>query len=160
MSNHHLHRIPPLYFALEEMEQFGKDYVLQILKNSQALAEELSNLGFTVLGKEKGFTKSHQVVVNVENQGRGDAVAKKLETANVILNKNIIPKDSKNPENPSGIRIGVQEMTRYGMKEKEMKKIAELIKGVILDGEDLETIKSKVINLRKDFQEVKYCLSN
>ena len=160
LSNHHLHRIPPLYFALEEMEQFGKDYVLQILKNSQALAEELSNLGFTVLGKEKGFTKSHQVVVNVENQGRGDAVAKKLETANVILNKNIIPKDSKNPENPSGIRIGVQEMTRYGMKEKEMKKIAELIKGVILDGEDLETIKSKVINLRKDFQEVKYCLSN
>ncbi|MCK4592248.1 serine hydroxymethyltransferase [Candidatus Parcubacteria bacterium] len=158
LSNHHLHRIPPLYFALEEMEQFGKDYVSQILKNSKALAKELNNLGFAVLGKEKGWTESHQVVVNVEKQGRGDFVAKKLEEANIILNKNIIPKDSKNPENPTGIRLGVQEMTRYGMKEEEMKKIAELIKKVILDKEDIEIIKDEVIEFRKKFQEINYCL--
>ena len=157
LSNHHLHRIPPLYFALEEMEKFGKDYVSQILKNSQALAEELNKFSFTILGKEGGFTKTHQVVVNVENQGRGDTVAKKLETANIILNKNIIPKNSRNPENPSGLRLGVQEMTRYGMEEEEMKKIAEFIKEVVLDKKDVEIVKNKVIEFRKNFQEVKFC---
>lgn len=158
LSNHHLHRVPPLYFALEEMEQFGKEYVAQILKNSKALAEQLNNLGFDVLGKEKGFTESHQVVVNVEKYGRGDAVAKILESANIILNKNIIPDDKEDPRNPRGIRIGVQEMTRYGMKEKEMKKIAELIKEIILDQKDIEAVKNEVIELRDNFQEINYCL--
>ncbi len=157
LSNHHLHRIPPLYFALKEMEEFGKDYVSQIMKNSEALAKQLDNFGFDVLGKERGFTMSHQVVVNVKKQGGGSAVAKKLEEANIILNKNIIPDDKSNPENPEGIRIGVQEMTRFGMKEKEMAVIAEFIKRIILDGGDIEIIKEKVIGFRKNFQEVKYC---
>ena len=157
LSNHHLHRIPPLYFVLEEMKQFGGDYVSQIIKNSRALADELYNFGFNVLGKQNGFTKSHQVVVNVKNQNGGSAVAKKLEDANIILNKNIIPDDKADPENPRGIRIGVQEMTRYGMKEEEMKIIAGFIKETILDKKDIETIKNKVIKFRKNFQEVKYC---
>ena len=157
LSNHHLHRIPPLYFALKEMEEFGKDYVSQIMKNSEALAKQLDNFGFDVLEKERGFTMSHQVVVNVKKQGGGSAVAKKLEEANIILNKNIIPDDKSNPENPEGIRIGVQEMTRFGMKEKEMAVIAEFIKRIILDGGDIEIIKEKVIGFRKKFQEVKYC---
>jgi glycine hydroxymethyltransferase len=158
LSNHHLHRVPPLYFALEEMEQFGKDYVAQILKNSKALAEQLDNFGFDVLGKEKGFTESHQVVVNVEKYGRGDAVAKILESANIILNKNIIPDDKEDPKNPRGIRLGVQEMTRYGMKEEEMKKIAKLIKEIILDRKDIEVVKNEVIGFRGNFQEINYCL--
>jgi glycine hydroxymethyltransferase len=152
LSNHHLHRVPPLYFALEEMKQFGKDYVSQILKNSKALAEQLDSFGFNVLGKEKGWTESHQVVVNVEKQGRGDAVAKILESANIILNKNIIPDDKEDPENPRGIRLGVQEMTRYGMKEEEMKKIARLIKEVILDGEDIEIVGNKLFDFIKNFK--------
>ncbi|MEA2098457.1 MAG: serine hydroxymethyltransferase [Patescibacteria group bacterium] len=158
LSNHHLHRMPSLYFALEEMERFGKDYVSQILKNSKALAEQLNNFGFDVLGKQKGFTASHQVVVNVEKQGRGDAVAKKLEKANIILNKNIIPDDKEDPGNPRGIRLGVQEMTRYGMKEEEMRKIAELIKEIILDQKDIGAVGNEVIEFRENFQEINYCL--
>ena len=158
LSNHHLHRIPPLYFALEEMEKFGKDYVSQILKNSKTLAEQLDNFGFVVLGKEKGFTESHQVVANVEKEGGGDAIAKKLEGANIILNKNIISGDTANPDKPKGIRLGVQEMTRYGMKENEMKIIAGLIREIILSGRDIEIMKEKVIEFRKNFQEVRYCL--
>jgi glycine hydroxymethyltransferase len=158
LSNHHLHRVPSLYFALEEMEQFGKDYVAQILKNSKALAEQLNDFGFDVLGKQKGFTVSHQVVVNVEKQGRGDAVAKKSEEANIILNKNIIPDDKEDPGNPRGIRLGVQEMTRYGMEEEEMRKIAEFIRRVVLNKEDVGVVGSEVVEFRKDFQEVKFCL--
>ena len=157
LSNHHLHRIPPLYFALKEMEEFGKDYVSQTIKNAQTLARELNNFGFDVLGKGRGFTESHQVVVNVEKQGRGDIVARKLEEANIILNKNIIPDDKEDPGNPRGIRIGVQEMTRFGMKENEMAAIAKLIKEIILDGKDINMVKEKVVELRKDFQEAEYC---
>ena len=157
LSNHHLHRIPPLYFALMEMEHFGKDYVRQILKNAKVLAKALDDFGFNVLGKEKGFTQSHQVLIDVEKLGGGNLIAKKLESANIILNKNIIPGDRINPSKPRGLRIGTQEMTRFGMKEKEMKIIAKFMKEIIIDGKDVEEIKKKVIKFRKKFQEIRYC---
>ncbi len=157
-SNHHLHRVPPLYVALQEMKQFGDAYATQILKNSKALATELDSMGFNVLGKEKGFTNSHQVLVNVENQGRGDYVAKTLESANIILNKNIIPTDLTNPNDPKGIRIGVQEMTRYGMKEEDMRTIAKFMKEILMDKKDIESVKKEVVAFRNNFLEIQYCL--
>lgn len=157
LSNHHLHRIPPLYLALKEMEEFGDKYTDQILKNSQALAKALDNIGFEVLYKDRGFTQSHQVVVNVEKQGGGDLVAKKLEEANIILNKNIIPNDTDNPNKPKGLRIGVQEMTRFGMKEEEMRQIAQLIGKVVIEDQAVEEISKEIETLRGKFQEVQYC---
>lgn len=159
LSNHHLHRLPALYFTLMEMKKFGKQYVSQIIKNAQALAERLDKSGFNVLEKEKGFTKSHQVLLNVEKFGGGNLIAKKLEDANIILNKNIIPEDKIDPQNPKGLRIGVQEMTRFGMKEKEMKIIAEFMKEIIIGGEDVKEVGEKVVRFRKKFQKMKYCLT-
>jgi len=156
-SNHHLHRMPALYGALREMQTFGKDYAGQIVKNAQALARELDSLGFNVLAKERGFTRSHQVLVNCGQPGSGGVAAAALERANIILNKNIIPGDGIDPRNPRGIRIGVQEMTRYGMKEDEMKQIAEFIKRVVLDKENPETVGKEVAAFRAGFQEIKYC---
>lgn len=157
LSNHHLHRIPPLYLALREMQEFGQEYAGQILKNSKVLAESLSREGFDVLYRDRGFTQSHQVVVNVESQGGGDSVAKKLEEANIILNKNIIPSDTDNPSKPKGLRIGVQEMTRYGMKEDEMRQIARLIAAVAIEKENTAEIKKKAEGLRSKFQKISYC---
>jgi len=157
LSNHHLHRIPPLYLTLLEMEKFGLAYTGQVIRNAKTLAKELNNYGFKVLGKKGGFTQSHQVVVDVLEQGGGDFVAKQLEKANIILNKNVLPGGKLDVKFPDGIRIGVQEMTRYGMKEKEMKEIAKFIKEVILDKKNPERIKKRVIGLRKNFQKVKYC---
>lgn len=157
VSNHHLHRIPSLYVTLLEIKKFGKEYALQIVKNAKALAESLFNFGFDVLEKEKGFTQSHQVLVRVKNYGGGDEVAKTLEKANIILNKNMIPGD-ESPAHPSGLRIGVQEMTRFGLKEEDMKQVATLIKRVIIDEENPEQVKKEVIAFRKKFQVIKYCL--
>jgi glycine hydroxymethyltransferase len=157
LSNHHLHRIPALYITLKEMEKFGENYARQTIKNAQILGQELYRFGFKVLGKEKGFTKSHQISVDVKNSGGGAFVAETLEKANIIINKNILPWDKLNPKNPSGIRIGVQEMTRFGMKEKEMKKIALFIKEVILDRKNIKKVKREVIEFRKKFQKIKYC---
>jgi len=157
LSNHHLHRIPALYFTLLEMKKFGKDYCRQIIRNAQILAGELYNFGFDVLGKNKGFTKSHQVLIDVEEQGGGDYIAKLLEEANIIVNKNV-PLDGKlDIKNPTGIRMGVQEMTRFGMKEKEMKEITKLMKELVLDKTNPTKIKKEVVELRRGFQKVKYC---
>jgi len=159
-SNHHLHRLPALYGALREMQAFGKDYAGQIVKNAQALAGELCGLGFNVLAKDRGFTQSHQVLVNCGEPGSGGEAAVLLERANIILNKNIIPGDGTNPKNPRGIRIGVQEMTRFGMKEDEMKQIAKFIKRVVLDKESPESVGKEVAAFRADFQTVRYCFSD
>jgi len=157
LSNHHLHRIPPLHLTLQEMKKSGEQYANQTISNAKALAVALSDLGFDVLGRKNGFTESHQTVVNVKENGGGDWVAKTLEGANIILNKNIIPGDKIDPESPAGIRIGVQEMTRFGMKEQEMKQIAQFIKEVVQDKEYPEKIKEKVVDFRKGFQEIRYC---
>ncbi|MBZ9569472.1 serine hydroxymethyltransferase [Patescibacteria group bacterium] len=157
LSNHHLHRIPALYLTLLEMKKFGKSYARQIIKNAKTLAKELYNFGFDVLGKEKGFTQSHQVVVDVRENGGGDFVAKRLERANIILNKNVLPGEEKvDVIHPGGLRIGVQEMTRFGMKEKEVKQIAKFMKEVVLDKKSPEKIKRKVIKFRRNFKKVKY----
>ena len=156
-SNHHLHRIPALYAALKEMQAFGKDYVSQIIKNAKILAQELYNYGFSVLGAKRGFTESHQVVVDCGSLGAGHSVAEKLEYANIIVNKNIVPGDEQSPKNSRGIRIGVQEMTRFGMKEEEMKQIAKFIKEAILDKRNIDEVKKEVITFRDGFQTVHYC---
>lgn len=157
LSNHHLHRVPPLYLALREMEEFGAAYADQIIKNAQALAKALDEAGFEVLYKERGFTESHQVVVNVEKQGGGDPIAKKLEEANIILNKNIIPTDSANPNKPKGLRIGVQEMTRYGMQEEEMAQIARLIAQIVLQNRAVADARTEVEELRERFPQTRFC---
>lgn len=156
-SNHHLHRIPALYGALMEMQEFGKDYASQIVKNAQVLAQELAGYGFDVLGKSRGFTQSHQIVVNCGEPGAGHVVAETLEQANIILNKNIIPGDGQSPKNPRGIRIGVQEMTRFGMKEIEMKQIAKFIKEAVLDGRSTDEVAKEVAGFRKNYQKIHYC---
>lgn len=65
--------------------------------------------------------------------------------------------DKDATQNPSGVRIGVQELTRLGMKEKEMREVADIIKEVVLDKKNADKTKKKVINFRKKFQKIKYC---
>ena len=156
VSNHHLNTLAALVVALVEMLEFGKDYASQVVKNAKRLAERLHDLGFKVVGENKGFTTSHQVAVDVREFGGGAKVAKSLEGINVILNKNLMPWDdvSSSPD-PSGIRIGVQEVTRLGMKEGEMEEIAEIIYARIVKGED-ESLRKRVVELKQRFSTLKY----
>ncbi|ACP45849.1 Glycine hydroxymethyltransferase [Sulfolobus islandicus Y.G.57.14] len=157
VSNHHLHRLPATAVTAIEMKYFGESYANQITRNSKALAEALAERGFKVIGENLGYTKSHQVAVDVRQFGGGNKIAKLLEDANIIVNKNLLPYDKpENVSDPSGLRIGVQEMTRYGMKESEMEEIAELFKKVIIDKKDINEVKKEVIDMRKNFLEVKY----
>lgn len=155
MSNHHLHHVAGYAVAATEMKKFGRAYAGQIVKNSKALAQALYERGFNVLCEHKGFTESHQVVMDVSNIGKASEIAENLENANIIINKNLLPWDSlKRTKDPSGVRIGVQEVTRYRMKEGEMDEIAEFIKKVAIDHAGTEKIKKEVIELKENFAEI------
>jgi len=150
-SNHHLYTLPGLVVATREMKKYGHDYAAQIVRNAQALGQSLDELGTPVEAREFGYTKSHMIAVNVAQWGGGVEVAKRLEANDIIVNYNMVPGDA-DPRNPSGLRIGVPEMTRFGMDERAMGELAQLIHDAI-DGKD---VKSQVHDLRGRFVEMKY----
>jgi glycine hydroxymethyltransferase len=160
-SNHHLHHVAGLVVALLEMQKFGKEYATQITKNAKALAQGMHELGFNVLCEHKGFTQSHQVVVDVSSVGGGNQIANDCEAANIILNKNLLPWDSmKQTANPSGLRIGVPELTHIGMREDAMEEIAAFLKRVALDREKPEKVQKDVIEFMRDYSKVHYCFES
>jgi glycine hydroxymethyltransferase len=111
-----------------------------------------------VEGKEFGYTESHQVAVNVKEYGGGSMISTLLEQNDIILNMNMLPHEPlRNHNNPEGLRIGVAEMTRFGMNEPEMEKIAGLIKEIVIDKKN---VKDEVNKLRAGYQEVKYSFDN
>ena len=159
-SNHHIHHMAAKAITFAETLEFGKDYAKQVIKNAKALGEYLNGFGFKVLGEKRGFTKSHQIAVNVLDYSDGGKVEADLEKANIIVNRQLIPGDIKAGRNyfhPGGIRLGVSELTRLGYVQSDMQDVAQFIKQVIIDKKDPKKIKSKVKSFRKDFQKVHYC---
>lgn len=159
ISNHHIHRLPALAITALEMNEFGEEYARQTIKNAKAFAQALHEVGFKVLCEEEGFTQSHQVLVDVKEFGGGKVVAQKLESVNIIVNKIGLPWDADKDvvENPSGIRIGLQELTRWGMKEKDVRNIAHFYKSILIDGKEVEKVKAEVILFKRDFNKICYC---
>jgi len=163
VSNHHLHSVAAKAIALIEMMEFGKEYALQVVKNSKSFAEALAEKGLKVLGEKNGFTKSHIVLVDVTRYGLGGDLEKKLEKANIICNRNLLPwdiKEGRHFENPGGLRFGVSEVTRLGMKENEMREIAGFIADIIVENKDIEEVKRRVIEFRKEYQKVHFCFES
>jgi len=150
VSNHHIHSLAGYVVACLEMMEFGETYAKQIVKNAKRLAEKLYELGFNVLCPDLGFTESHQIAVDVSKLGGGDEIAKILERAGILTNKTLLPWDI---DKPSGIRIGVQEVTRLGMKECEMEYIAELMFKAI---KEPEKVREEVAEFKKEFRTVKF----
>jgi glycine hydroxymethyltransferase len=163
VSNHHLHAVAGVTVACAEMLEFGREYASQVVKNAKALAQALYERGFNVLAEHKGFTQSHVILVDITKQGDGGTIEETLEKANIIINRNLLPwdiKEGRHFQHPGGIRLGVSEVTRLGMKESEMVEIAELIKRVIIDREPPEKVKVDVAEFRRDYQKVHYCFEN
>jgi glycine hydroxymethyltransferase len=150
-SNHHLYSLPALLVAVREMKTHGRTYAAQICKNAVALAKALEVCGITVEAKEFGYTRSHQIAVNVSPFGGGVKAALALEANDIICNYNMLPGDT-DPMNPSGLRIGTPEMTRFGMKERDFGELGELMAEAIKG----KKIKSKVNQLRGRFIEMLY----
>ncbi len=145
VDNAHWNRIAALTLALAEMKKFGREYARQVIRNAQTLAKALHDYGFPVVCPHLGFTRSHQVILDYGDYEKGRKIAEKLQRANIIVD--------------CVIRIGTCEVTRRGMKEGEMLKIAELLKKVVFDKEDSEKIKAEVAKLCSEFQTIEYCFA-
>jgi glycine hydroxymethyltransferase len=146
---------------MAEMLAFGKEYSQQIIKNAQSLGQALMEEGFKVLAEHKGFTKSHVLLIEVADTPlrNGRAVEEKLEDANIIINRNLLPWDKRFGRDyirPGGIRLGTSEMTRLGMKKDEMAQIAEFMRRIVFDQEKTKSVAKDVAQFRKNFQRVHY----
>ena len=155
-SNHHLNAMAALAVSLAEHLEFGREYARQTVANARALAQALHDRGFDVLAPDLGFTRSHTIAVRVEKEGGGESVAKRLADAGVIANKNLLPGD-KSPKHPGGVRLGTPEVTRVGMREKEMERIAELFDDLLHRGRSTAEVLAQAAELKRDFTAVQYC---
>jgi len=154
-SNHHLGTLLGLLMATYEMNQFKQDYQAQVIKNARAFAKALNSRGMAVEGDAKdGFTETHQVLIRVRQYGLGEDIARRLEENNIVTNYQALPDDDSFIAS-SGIRMGTQEMTRFGMKEADFEQLAEYLSECVISNRG---VKDKVKKLRQRFLTMQYCL--
>ena len=158
-SSYHLHHVAGKAVALAEFEQFGADYANDIVKNAKALGAALSSEGFDVIAEDRGFTESHQVLTRHggPDSGSGMRAAQTLEDCGIITNMNMLPGDTKAMSGPSGLRLGVPELTRVGMGVDEMQDVARFFSRALINKEDASTVRSEVSSFKSEFQTVRYC---
>jgi glycine hydroxymethyltransferase len=157
-SSYHLHHVAGKVVALAEFAEFGADYARDIVRNAKAFGEAMAAEGFDVLAEERGYTASHQILTRngEQDSGAGAKAAQLLEDAGIITNMNMLPGDTK-ALTPSGLRLGVQELTRVGMGVDRMQDVARLYARVLLHGEDASAVKRDVRALKSEYQTVHYC---
>ncbi|NCC81639.1 MAG: serine hydroxymethyltransferase [Clostridia bacterium] len=132
----------------EALEPEFKEYQKQILKNALVLSDSLQEKGFRIVS---GGTDNHLMLIDLTSQEiSGKDAELLLDHANVTVNKNTIPFETKSPFVTSGIRVGTPASTTRGMKEAEMKEIADIIADVIIE-QDSEKAMKKVKNLTEKF---------
>jgi glycine hydroxymethyltransferase len=160
-ATHQVNRVAALAVSAAEMITFGQEYMAQIVRNAQALGAALARRSIPVLGEHKGYTSTHQVIADVRQFGGGLEVAQKLAQANIITNKNLIPGDkAEDWDRPSGLRIGTTEVTRLGMREKDMETIADFMTRVLVEQIAPENVVDDVIAFREPYQTVYYCFDH
>lgn len=129
----------------EALQDDFKDYQIQVLKNAKALAEKLIENGFRLVS---GGTDNHLILIDVKAKGlTGKKAEALLNDIGIATNKNTIPNETESPFITSGIRIGTPAMTTRGMKEEEMKEIANIITLALDESIDRDSIREKVSSL-------------
>jgi glycine hydroxymethyltransferase len=156
-SNHHLFSLPSLLATCLEVKEYGRDYARAVVANARAFARALHRKGFDVAAPGIGYTCSHQVAVDMGDHGGGQAVARKLAENGIITNMNLLPGEpQKNARNPRGLRFGVQEMTRFGMGEAAMERIATLVYECVVAG---RAVADEARRLREEYPEIRFGFS-
>jgi glycine hydroxymethyltransferase len=155
LSNIGHERTASLAASLVEMSAYGSEFAGQVVRNAKALAKALDEAGFEVIGRKNGYTESHVVLVDATELGGGERVTRSLEQGNIIAS----PYPLRSPQMPwPGVRIGVSEVTRLGMKETEMRQVADFARRLAIENVSPDTVKREVTEFREKFDEVHYCL--
>ena len=156
VSNHHLGTLLGLLFAAYEMNAFKELYQPQVLANAKAFARALHEAGIDVQGDSSiDFTETHQVIVKVD-YGCGAEMATRLQENNILCNYQSLP-DEESFTASGGLRLGVSEMTRFGMREADFAALAQLIADVVLNG---ARVRDEVTKLRSGFLDMQFTFSS
>ena len=155
LSNHHLGTLLGLLLAAYEMNHFKDVYQPAVIANAKAFARALADGGLDVAGDPAiSFTETHQVIVRV-GYAKGAEVARRLEDNHIILNYQAAP-DEEGFTASGALRMGVQEMTRFGMQPADFAELARLMADCILNN---NRVKDPVARLRRRFLEMQYCFT-
>jgi glycine hydroxymethyltransferase len=138
----------------EDLQPSYKEYINQVMKNAQAMASAFVDKGYHVIS---GGTDNHLMLIDLRSKFpelTGRQAENTLVNADITINKNMVPFDSRSPFQTSGIRIGTPAITTRGLKENHMPIIVDLIDRVLNDIENennINKVKSEVNKLMKDF---------
>jgi glycine/serine hydroxymethyltransferase len=149
VSNRHNHHDLALYVTIFEMREFGAAYAEQMLLNAQSLANSLTEYDIHLLGKSNEFTQSHLILIEGTSVGGYLDACRKLMQCNIGTN-------SRRVFGVDAVRIGVQEVTRRGMKEQDMKTIAYFFKKILKDKVSSDKIKSEIIDFNHQFDSIAF----
>jgi len=153
VSNHHLGTLLGLLMAAYEMNHFKDAWQQAVIANAKAFAVALHDAGLDVAGDPAvQFTETHQVVLRV-GYAQGPEVAGRLEDSGIIVNYQAAP-DEEGFTAAGAVRLGVAEMTRFGMAPAQFAEIASLMAAVILEGRG---VAEEVRKLRAPYTEMGYC---
>jgi len=146
-SSSHTHHLIALAITVLEMGQYGRQYTKQIIGNSQVLGEALENLGYQVRKAPDGkFSHNHQLHVFIDNKKA------KMRLFRNLINNYISTNFIEQPEKKIYMRLGTQEVTRRGMKESDMFKIAVLLDKALKG----ENVKREILSLNRRFNKINY----
>ena len=155
VSNHHLGTQLGLLMAAYEMNQFKDEYQRAVVSNAKSFARSLKAAGLNVAGDPANdYTETHQVIVNV-GYGIGPDIAMRLERNNIICNYQATPEEEGFTAS-GALRMGVNEMTRFGFGPAEFDKLAQIMADCILRGKE---VKEDIEALRAGYTEMRYCFS-
>ena len=156
VSNHHLGTLLGLLAATYEMNSFRDPYQQAVIRNAKAFARALRDTGLQVAGDpEISFTETHQVIVKVK-YARAVEAARRLEESHIICNYQAAP-DEEGFTAAGALRLGVQEMTRFGMAPEDFRTLAQYLHDVVVDG---RSIREEVTAFRKRFLTMRYCFAD
>ncbi|MFN8482719.1 MAG: aminotransferase class I/II-fold pyridoxal phosphate-dependent enzyme [Anaerolineae bacterium] len=155
-ANFDLSKAAAMIVAVLDLAEFGPQYGAACIANAQALAEALHEFGVTVHHVEgRGFTASQHVAVQALAYGGGNRASALLSGANLLMSSITLP-IAELPDDANAIRIGTQEVTRWGMEPADMRTVAQFMARVLVQGEDPARVKPGVVDFRAQFQDLHY----
>ncbi|MBV5325494.1 MAG: hypothetical protein J0626_09650, partial [Rhodospirillaceae bacterium] len=156
-ANFDLGRTAAMIIAVLDLLEFGPAYAKACIANAQALAAAMAAAGIAVFkpaGRDQ-FTTSQHVALNAIPYGGGNAASARIEPANILFTSIGLPLPEVTGD-ANGIRIGTQEITRWGFTPADMAQVAALAARVLVKGEAPERVKGDVTAFRRQFQDIHF----
>jgi glycine hydroxymethyltransferase len=161
-ANNDLGRVAALAVCLNDLVAYSHDYAARCVETAQALARALVSAGLPVAGLPVAglppdYTQTHHLALDARRWGGGTRGARLLEPANILATGIGLPLPEV-PGDQNGLRLGVQELVRWGLGPDEMPQVAGYFARILLHGEEAAALRDEVIAFRARFQQMQYVL--